>query len=71
MMKPYEFEVEQDKWRDRIVYNFLKAGGKIYRNDYFVFGASSMDELEKYLRSCSFAKRNMDDNLDVFYTFRE
>ncbi len=28
MMKPYEFEVEQDKWRDRIVYGFLKAGSK-------------------------------------------
>ncbi len=71
MMKPYEFEVEQDKWRDRIVYGFLKAGGKISRTDHFVFGKRNLKEFDKYLSRCKFARRNFDADYKVFYTFRE
>lgn len=71
MMKPYEFEVEQDRLRDRIVYNFLKAGGKIYRSDYSVFGKRNLKEFDKYLSKCKFARKTFDSDFKVFYTFRE
>jgi hypothetical protein len=71
MMKPYEIEAEQDRLRDRIVYGYLKAGGRIYRNDYSVFGKRNLKEFDKYLSRCAFAKRCLDTDFKVFYIFRE
>lgn len=65
MMKPYEIQVEKDKLRDSIVMKYLKAGGRIYPDDYIVFGLNNKGEMVSYLRKLykmNIIRYSIDDN---------
>lgn len=44
-------KAELDKYRDRIVMQHLKCGGRLYVDDYFVFGFDDTANMLKYLKS--------------------
>ncbi len=61
---------ERDKYRDRIVMQYLKCGGKLYSDDYCVFGFDDAYNMFQYMMKLQregIVLGSIDKNLRKYY----
>lgn len=49
-MTTTDLQKEKENWQLYVIYTYLKAGGRIYPDDYLVFGFRIQEQVFSYIR---------------------
>jgi uncharacterized protein YutE (UPF0331/DUF86 family) len=74
MHNTIERKQELDKYRNRIVMQYLKCGGRLYTDDYFVFGFDDPKSMYQYLmklRGRGIVRGSIDNEFRKYFELRK